>query len=641
MLAISLPGAARALGLGDIRVNSALNEPLSAQIDLMGATPEELLTLTAQLADEAMFHRYGAERPSYLASVRFKVAMDSKGRPVLEVHSAAPFADPIVNFLVDLRWPKGELIRDFSLLLDPAAYAPGSRGANTAAVTEPLAELTPVSLTSSPVAASPALAITPASPAPAGNVTVHSAIPAPSASPIDAVYRVVARDTLFDIVRRAGAVTEADVQQMMIAIFRANPEAFDRNINLLHRGAVLTLPSRQDIEAVDAAEARRTVVKQMRAWKLYSVGAAFHPVGSGLIALPPSAQRPLESAPIDTLNSRVQTLEAALEAEQRQVASMKATIEALRPPLALPPTPALVPAIKPSPTPVAARVGTRLHAALWNSLALVLGLPLLGLAMLRRGRRQPAPTRRPEQEPHFVSVAEAIAASASIQGNAADQAEQPEAPATAVEMKAPVEHVISAQAEDAEATATTEEVTQLLEQLEADYAATAVSNPGGTVRGRAPSDTAEMDTVIIGGAPTDEAVLSAVEEQVAVKRLSTTVLDYNLCDLDSRAAHVHMPSELNRRTNFVERRKSIIDALRAAIDRDPLRRDLCMKLLETYHSTASANRRAFEQFVRLQTGGPNSLSAEDWQKILLMSREIALEISVPAGKEDDDLAHCA
>jgi pilus assembly protein FimV len=58
MLAMSLPGAARALGPGDIRVNSALNEPLSAQIALVGASPEELLTLTARLADEAMFHRY-------------------------------------------------------------------------------------------------------------------------------------------------------------------------------------------------------------------------------------------------------------------------------------------------------------------------------------------------------------------------------------------------------------------------------------------------------------------------------------------------------------------------------------------------------------------------------------------------------
>jgi hypothetical protein len=317
---------------------------------------------------------------------------------------------------------------------------------------------------------------------------------------------------------------------------------------------------------------------------------------------------------------------------------MTARIEALRPPVALPPTQALVAAIKPPPTRVAARTGARLHVALWSSIALVLGLPLLGLAMLRRVRRHFAATPRPQQEPHFASVKEAIASSGAMQSREADQ---PEGPRTTVERRAPAESVVAPQPGNYEVTATTELDPQLLEQLEADYAAAAASTPGATAKVSTLGDTAEMDTVIIDGAPTDEAVLSAVEEQVAVKRLNTTVLDYNLVDLDSKAPHVHMPSELNGRANFVERRTSIIDALRGAIERDPLRRDLCMKLLETYHSTASANRRAFEQFVRRQAGGANSLSAEDWQKILLMSREIALDISLPTGKEDDDLANCA
>ena len=65
MLAMSLPGAVRALGLGDIRVDSALNEPLSAQIDIVGATREELVELTAKVANREMFQRYGADRPSF------------------------------------------------------------------------------------------------------------------------------------------------------------------------------------------------------------------------------------------------------------------------------------------------------------------------------------------------------------------------------------------------------------------------------------------------------------------------------------------------------------------------------------------------------------------------------------------------
>jgi hypothetical protein len=150
-----------------------------------------------------------------------------------------------------------------------------------------------------------------------------------------------------------------------------------------------------------------------------------------------------------------------------------------------------------------------------------------------------------------------------------------------------------------------------------------------------------MDTAILDRAVTDEAVVAALKEQVAVKRSRTTVLDYNLVDLDSRAPHVHLPSELNDRQTFTERRTSIVDALRAAIKRDPLRRDLSMKLLETYHSTASANRRAFGEFVRTQASGPNSLSAEDWQEIVKMGRDLAVDESLLAHKEEDDLASCA
>jgi hypothetical protein len=183
--------------------------------------------------------------------------------------------------------------------------------------------------------------------------------------------------------------------------------------------------------------------------------------------------------------------------------------------------------------------------------------------------------------------------------------------------------------------------TQLMEQLEADYASAEGSAAGATVRIGTANDTAEMATAIIAGTATDAVVLSAVAEQVAVKRLHTTVLDYNLVDLDSKAPHVHMPSELNDRQVNVERRTSVVDALRAAIKRDPQRPDLCMKLLETYQGTAAANRRAFEEFALLQAREPGSLSVEDWRKIVALGHEIGLDLGFLVEKVEDDLAHCA
>jgi hypothetical protein len=136
-------------------------------------------------------------------------------------------------------------------------------------------------------------------------------------------------------------------------------------------------------------------------------------------------------------------------------------------------------------------------------------------------------------------------------------------------------------------------------------------------------------------------VLDILVEGSDLQHAHNTVLDYNLVDLDSGATHVHMPSDLNDRAVVVERRTSIVDALKSAIQRDPHRGDLCMKLLETYYSMASANRRAFLEFARQQARDPGKLSAEEWQKINAMGREIAPDDSPFTAPDDKTLSSCA
>src|SRR5258708_18980649 len=123
MMALSVPGAAHALGLGDIHVDSGLNERLAAEIDIVGATPLDLIDLRAAVANRETFLRYGAERPSFLSSTTFKVTQDSQGRPVIAVRSTESFTEPVVNFLVNLHWSHGDLVRQYTLLLDPAGFA--------------------------------------------------------------------------------------------------------------------------------------------------------------------------------------------------------------------------------------------------------------------------------------------------------------------------------------------------------------------------------------------------------------------------------------------------------------------------------------------------------------------------------------
>jgi hypothetical protein len=135
------------------------------------------------------------------------------------------------------------------------------------------------------------------------------------------------------------------------------------------------------------------------------------------------------------------------------------------------------------------------------------------------------------------------------------------------------------------------------------------------------------------------------EPQGAAAPVNQPAVDFNLVDLDATAQHVHMPSGLNDAPAVAERRTNIVDVLKSAIERDPKRSDLRMKLLETYYTLASSNQRAFMDAVRKLQREPELLSAEDWQKVTMMGRDIAgddiLFAELDPPKNTGDLANCA
>jgi pilus assembly protein FimV len=104
-----------ALGLGEIHLNSGLNEPLSADIDIIAATPEELTALRASLAPREAFTRYGIDRPPFLTSFTFKVGKSKDGHDVLIVRSTDSIPEPFVTFLVDVNWARGHLMREYTV----------------------------------------------------------------------------------------------------------------------------------------------------------------------------------------------------------------------------------------------------------------------------------------------------------------------------------------------------------------------------------------------------------------------------------------------------------------------------------------------------------------------------------------------
>ena len=276
-----------ALGLGDITIHSALNEKLDAEIELLetrGMTESEIV---AQLASSEDFKRVGIERFFFLTSLQFHVEMRDQGRAVLRISSAQPMTEPYLNFLVQVIWPNGRLLKEYTVLLDPPTYkeqaapavaSPGrsDKGGGPAGRVErtPTRPDSQVSLSSAPRSTQPV----PQSQPPSDRLTGDS-------------YGVTDRDdTLWKIAQRARASDSVTVQQNMLAIQRMNPEAFiGGNINLLKAGYTLRLPKDADVEAISSAEAVSEVAAQNQAWQAYRRG-------EGLASVAPTSAPPAEES---------------------------------------------------------------------------------------------------------------------------------------------------------------------------------------------------------------------------------------------------------------------------------------------------------------------------------------------------------
>jgi pilus assembly protein FimV len=290
MACLLSPSLSWALGLGEIHLNSSLNEPMSAEIDLIAAGPDELSVLRATLAGKDAFTRYGIDRPPFLSTLTFKVGKSKDGRDVLLVRSTESIPEPFVTFLVEVNWARGRLMREYTVLLDPPVYTPGERASSaapvTAATTAP-ATAPPARSRPAPVATSPSdTAAAPATPSRSGRgsrAASRASKPStpPSASSTEAAapageapgavgengYRVAQGDTLSKIARSLRAGSKAAIDQSMIAMYRANPDAFGGNINILRRGTVLRVPGGDEIAALNQAEATSEVRRQMDAWR--------------------------------------------------------------------------------------------------------------------------------------------------------------------------------------------------------------------------------------------------------------------------------------------------------------------------------------------------------------------------------------
>ena len=275
VLVLLLSSEVWAIGLGDIRLDSALNQPLRAEISLLSATPEEVAALKVDMASAATFTRYGIDRPFYLQEIEFNVVSDATGS-VVQLRSRNPMIEPFLTFLVEANWPGGRLLREYTVLLDPPTYAPPA-ATQAPAVSAP-SRSTPADTgrierqqpaVSQPQPAPPARQSRPSLPA--------SSVPADN-TPYDTSsggdYVVKRSETLWGIASRMRPDSRLTMNQTMLAIFEANPGAFGGNINLLRAGAALRIPSADEIFRISRNNALAEVKRQNEAW---GVGTGYTP----------------------------------------------------------------------------------------------------------------------------------------------------------------------------------------------------------------------------------------------------------------------------------------------------------------------------------------------------------------------------
>ncbi|MGB7931261.1 MAG: FimV/HubP family polar landmark protein [Gammaproteobacteria bacterium] len=297
LLCLSVTSRVFAIGLGDIKIQSMLNAPLDAVIQLTSASKQELDELKITIAPRESFQKMGIPRTAILDDIKFRVEQTPGGLPVIRVTTRQPVREPFLDFLIEASWSKGHLLRQYTLLVDPPVTMPAAPPAQRAPVRQAPSPSSEVRQAPSPVRVPVAAPVT------------ATRVPA-AAGDVDRYGPVKRNETLWDIAKRLRPDSDISMQQMMIALLRANPEAFTaNNINNLKAGATLQIPRRDEILSLDKRAASREASRQSAEWQQGHGSvqpAAAETATETATEPPPQDTTGTASTPTDTQETRLQ-----------------------------------------------------------------------------------------------------------------------------------------------------------------------------------------------------------------------------------------------------------------------------------------------------------------------------------------------
>jgi pilus assembly protein FimV len=658
LLALLCPVASLALGLGDIHLKSSLNAPLDAEIDLVGASAEDLADLKASLAERDTFTRSGLDYPTFLGTLSFVPEKSADGRNVLHVRSANAANEPFATLLVTVDWARGHVVREYTVLLDPPVF--GAAGASRAAVAAPSAgasarsgtvehrSAAPAASTAAPAASDNTGTAASASSSSSQSASAPSGGGAGSARAAGSRYTVRPGDTLSGVASQAypGGDRHQRAREL-VAIYRANPNAFQGNMNLLLSGSRLDLPGESDLDAISPGEASAEVHRQYSTWaeahaggtpsgqlhlvppqesaKAPASGAAAPSAGATPSPAPSTsasnAATAAAAASTAALNQRVQQLESQLAESQRLLQLRNADLAALQAraaqsagknapapsaPAPSAPAPAAAP---PAPPPAPPSAAVTAPPPPPVSSAPPAAAPSENVTLT-------PPTAAPEAKP---KPAPAVASSESGH-SVLDLIEQywyVPAGLLAVLIVLVVLRFVRARQED--------EFDRSLGRLQPSFetSATDAVRASDTVPVRTlPASRAEMSYKVEEtgpheqpsfARPADSSLSSATGQHVAIDDTVTGERPVALDQGDPLAeADFHMAYGLYDQA---------ADLVQIAISREPSRRELKLKLLEVFFVWGNKDR--FLQTARELAGSRPQALAGEWEKMVIMGRQIA------------------
>jgi pilus assembly protein FimV len=591
-----LPGISFGLGLGDVRLNSPLNAPLDAEIELVNATPEDLATLDAKLASKETFARYGLEWPQFMAGVTVTRDRTPSGGYVLRIKSQETVTEPFLTLLIEATWARGRLVREYTVLLDPPVFAPNN------------------------VAAAP---VAPAAQVPsqsAGQISRPAPQDAPSATPVAAgggdSYEVRRGDSLSAIARRLSASSGARTDQLMVGIYRNNGTAFEGDMNKLRAGSVLRIPGGEELAAISPSEASSEVRRLAGSWAGGSSSS-----GAGrlrLVAPSDSASSPGtsngNSAETESLRNRVTDLEGQLNESKRMLelrnteladlqAKLAASQQAVQPAPQVTPTP---PVEQPAPTQTPVKPeGTPAQPETTQSEA------------AQTPAQEPAPATEPTPKPTPTEAAPA--ADESEGGSILDMVtEYWYVPVGLIVL------LLAAFALKSRGKKKTAEFDDNLGRLAEQNAQDRLSSPpaiSDTGRMRAPPGSSDIpDDILVEESGTHRALQETqdIPLHAPTVRTDETISSETAVNLDQgdplAEADFHMAYGLYDQA---------ADLVRIAIQREPDRRDLKLKLLEVFF--VWGNKEQFLTMARELSESRHEAQPGEWEKIVIMGKQIAPE----------------